>query len=135
MDELPLDVCRIIDQYKLDMELLTATPNMQRYISTVLAEERNIIGKICALSYGSLPTILRAKDILEASVDLIDFYRDAETNWNKRHDVWGLTPIQNPPSCSNNIGYLVYQWLCLEGQQANMDCLVATGFLNKYTLW
>ena len=90
MDELPLEVCKIIQQYKKDMELLTETPQAQHYICEILAEERNIIAKICALSFGHYATVLRAKDILEASVDLIEFYRESENNWNKRHAIWGL---------------------------------------------
>ena len=81
METLPLDVCNIIQQYKLDFELFEEQPNPVHYVSTFLAEERKIITQICALSFGNLATILRARDILDASVDLIDFYREAEKNW------------------------------------------------------
>ena len=78
MDKLPIDVCKIIQQYKEDFELLEQTPQVQHYICGILAEERNIIAKICALSFGHYATILRAKDILEASTDPIEFYRIRE---------------------------------------------------------
>ena len=135
MEKLPLDVCKIILQYKHDMELLTEPPQAQHYISTILAEERNIIAKICALSFGHYATILRAKDILEASTDLIEFYRESENNWNMRHQIWGLTPTENPPTCSEHIGYLVYQWLCNQGSNATVDGMVASSLLNKIALW
>ena len=135
MEKLPLDVCKIILQYKHDMELLTETPQAQHYISTILAEERNIIAKICALSFGHYATILRAKDILEASTDLIEFYRESENNWNMRHQIWGITPTENPPTCSEHIGYLVYQWLCIQGSNATVDGMVASSLLNKIALW
>ena len=135
MDELPLEVCKIIQQYKEDMELLTETPQAQHYICEILAEERNIIAKICALSFGHYATVLRAKDILEASVDLIEFYRESENNWNKRHAIWGLSPTENPPACCSHIGYLVYQWLCLEGERATVDGLIASCLLDKIALW
>ena len=76
---LPLDICKIIEQYKVSMELLEDRPKPQHYVSKYLAEERQILTQICALSFGNLSTILRARDILEASVDLIDFY-DAAPN-------------------------------------------------------
>ena len=135
MDQLPLDICNIIQQYKKDMELLTETPQHKNYISTILAEERNIIAKICALSFGHFATILRARDILEASVDLIEFYRESEFNWNQRHQIWGMQPTENPPACCAHIGYLVYQWLCLEGEQATVDGMVASCLLEKFALW
>ena len=126
---LPLEICNLIKQYKLDMELLTETPQHQNYISTILAEERNIIAKICALSYGQY---LRAKDILEASMDLIEFYRESEINWNQRHQIWGIQPTENPPTCCKHIGYLVYQWLCLESE---VDGMVVSCLLDKFALW
>ena len=135
MEKLPLDVCKIILQYKHDMDLLTETPQAQHYISTILAEERSIIVKICALSFGHYATILRAKDILEASVDLIDFYRESERNWNRRHQIWGITPTENPPMCDEHIGYLVYQGLCIQGENATVDGMVASSLLNKIALW
>jgi hypothetical protein len=135
METLPLDVCNIIQQYKLDFELFEEQPNPVHYVSTFLAEERKIITQICALSFGNLATILRARDILDASVDLIDFYREAEKNWEQRNAVWGMVALRNPPCCSNNIGYLVYKWLCLEGDNAGMDGFVATCLLNKFSFW
>ena len=135
MEKLPFDVCKIILKYKEDMELLTETPQAQHYISTILAEERSIIAKICALSFGHYATILRAKDILETSVDLIDFYRESETNWNKRHAIWGLTPTESPPTCNQHVGYLVYQWLCLQGENATIDGMVASCLLDRFALW
>ena len=129
MDVLPLDICNIIQQYKLDMELLTETPQHKNYVCTILAEERNIIAKICALSFGQY---LRAQDILEASMDLIEFYRESEMNWNQRHHIWGMQPSENPPVCCTHIGYLVYQWLCLEGA---VDGMVASCLLDKFALW
>ena len=135
MDDLPLDVCKIIRQYQEDMELLTDTPQVQHYICGILAEERNIIAKICALSFGQYSTILRAKDILEASTDLIEFYRESEKNWNRRHAVWGLRPTESPPTCNEHIGYLVYQWLCIEGERATVDGMIASCLLDRISLW
>ena len=134
MDKLPIDVCRIIQQYKEDFELLEQTPQVQHYICGIHAE-RNIIAKICALSFGHYATILRAKDILEASTDLIDFYRESENNWNRRHAIWGIMPTENPPTCCSHIGYLVYQWLSLEGERATVDGLIASCLLDKIDLW
>ena len=81
MDDLPLDVCKIIHQYKRDMELFVQQPEAKYYISPFLEDERQIIKNICALRLGTLPTLLRVRDILEASVDLIDFYRERERIW------------------------------------------------------
>ena len=134
MDKLPIDVCRIIQQYKEDFELLEQTPQVQHYICGILAE-RNIIAKICALSFGHYATILRAKDILEASTDLIEFYRESENNWNRRHAIWGIMPTENPPTCCSHIGYLVYQWLSIEGERATVDGLIASCLLDKIALW
>ena len=135
MEALPLDICQIINKYKVSMELLEARPKPQHYISTFLAEERSIITQICALSYGSLATILRARDILEASVDLIEFYRSSERNWNAQHEVWGITPFENPPTCREHIGYLVYQWLCMQGENASLDGIAASCLLGKFCFW
>ena len=135
MEALPLDICKIIDQYKVSMELLEARPQPQHYVSKFLAEERQIITQICALSFGNLAAILRARDVLEASVDLIDFYHEAEENWNAQHDVWGLTPVDNPPACREHIGYLVYQWLCLQGDNASLDGIAASCLLGKFCFW
>ena len=135
MDTLPLDVSNIIQQYKRDFELLEEQPNPEHYISSFPSYERKIITQICALSFGNLATILQARDILEASVDLIDFYREAETNWNQRNAVWGIVALHHPPCCQNHIGYLVYKWLCLEGENAGMDGFVATCLLNKFCFW
>ena len=135
MEALPLDICKIIDQYKISMELLESRPQPHHYISKFLAEERHIITQICALSFGDMSTILRARDILEASVDLIDFYHETEQNWNAQHEVWGLTPYKNPPGLREHIGYLVYQWLCLQGENASLDGITASCLLGKFCFW
>ena len=135
MEALPLDICKIIDQYKVSMELLEARPKQHHYVCKFLAEERDMITQICALSFGNLATILRARDILEASVDLIDFYRESESNWNAQHDVWGLMACDSPPACREQIGYLVYQWSCLQGENASLDGIAASCLLGKFVFW
>ena len=135
MDDLPLDVCKIIHQYKRDMELFVQQPEAKYYISPFLEDERQIIKNICALSLGTLPTLLRVRDILEASVDLIDFYRESERIWAARHKVWGLTPYAHPPSCGDHLGYVVYQWLSLQGSNGGLEGMVANCMLHKFCFW
>ena len=135
MDCLPTDVSNIIYKFKRDMELLEGSPQPQHFISTFLEEERRIITMICALSFGQISTILRAREIIEASVDLIEFYRASEVNWNERHAVWGITPYETPPVCSNHIGYLVYQWLCLQEENVSLDGIAASCLLGKFCFW
>ena len=132
MNDLPLVICNIIQKYKEAFELIDARPEPQHFVNTILADERSIIKKICALNFA---TILRARDILDASVDLIEFFMEAEKNWNKRHEIWDLVPTESPPSCKNNLGYLVYQWLCLEGPEATVDGLLAASLLDKFAMW
>ena len=132
MDDLPLAICKIINQYKEAFELIDDQPEPEHFISRIFAEERNIIVKICALNFA---TILRARDILDASADLVQYYMEAEKNWNKRHEIWDIVPVENPPSCRNNLGYLVYQWLSLEGPEATVDGMLAANLLDRIALW
>lgn len=135
MDSLPFDVVKIIDQYKLDMEMLMQRPDPSHYMCSFRAEERQILTQICTLSFGHLATVLRVRDILEASVDLIDFYRESERIWNCRHQIWGLTPYNTPPGCSDHLGYMVYKWLCLQSDRDGMDGVIASCIVNQFCFW
>ena len=132
MDALPTVIVKLIMSFKRDMDLLEDEPKPQYYVSPFLTDERKLITKITALCYGEIPTIMRARELLSACTDLGDFYRHSDANWYARHAIWGLTPIHPPPSCRNNLGYLVYQWLSLEGDQAEIDSLTAGLLFGRY---
>ena len=118
--------------YKRDMDLLIAEPKPQFYVSQFLTDERNLITKITALCYGEIPTIVRVREMLDACTDLKDFYQHSDDNWCARHAVWGLTPIHPPPACQNNLGYVMYQWLALEGDRAEINALTASVLFGRY---